>query len=178
MDNKKVIFTLTTIFGALYGGFFILACFLFGFGVLNNQPLWSILLLLSIGSFAGLFMRFLVRYLNGRTIDDSLQLENLYSLGQRSVFFNLYAFQMKVTAKRNSIGYRRKNQSLIAFTNAVHATSSLNKKGNEQNDLNSRTAMVLNQIFSANRGKYSSKNNIFCFDRGIFLIYNFGLNSK
>ncbi len=178
MKSKRILFILTTVFGALYGAIIITSAILFGIGVLDGQPFWSIFVLVMLTIAAGLFMRFITRYLSQRTLYDSLRLENLYTLGQRSSFYNLYAFQTRVAAKRLGIQYIKQPQHIIAFTSAVHGSSAAYGRSSEQNDLNSRTATELNRIFSSKKIKMSRRNNVFCFDRGVFLIYNFGMNNQ
>ena len=178
MGGKKFYFALTIITGVLYAAAIATAVILIVLGVVDNNHVALIIIIAVLATFAGLFMRSISKYFNQRTVDDALQLENLYSLGQRSSFYNLYSFEQRVNIKRRSVHYASKMQWIICFTAANVGNSRGGNRSDETIDLNSRIAYGLADIFKGRGGTFDRGHFLFCFDRGAFLIYAFDRDQK
>ena len=178
MNSKKVYLTLTIATGSLYGATLVAIIVLTALGIMDNNHVALILSILFLAFFAGAFMHCLSQFYNRRTIESSLKLENLYSLGQRSTFYNLYAFTQRANVLRRSFRYAKKEQYLIVFTASSVGASRSRKGGDEIADLNSRIANYLGDLFKTRGGQFDKRKHLFCFDRGAFVLYCFDRSRK
>ena len=108
-------------------------------------------------------------------LDKQLELENLYTLGQRTNFFNLYQFEARVRAIRNTFRNRKKRQFVIDFGFAPNSISSNPRHSEEISAFNYAIAELLTHKFygdKKNRKLRLYSSNSFCFHRGSFLIYS------
>lgn len=178
MRNKQIFFILSIITAVLYTAVLVVAIVHIANGVFDGKPGLMIGTILIIAFFAGLFMRFFSRFLNQRTIVSSLQLENMYSLGQRSAFYNLYAFEQHANILRKSMRFIDKPQYIVAFSASSFASSRTGGTADELSDLNSRIAYSLSALFAKRGGEFDRRHHVFCFDRGNFVIHAFNRNRE
>ena len=178
MHSKKTYLVLAIVTGALYAASIVTAIVLIATGVLLNNVLWLIITILYLAFFAGLFMRYISRYYNQRSLLSSLRLENLYSFGQRSSFFNLYAFEQRVNLKRRSFRLIKKDQSIIVFTATPVTAVRGSQQAAEVSNLHLHIAYALADLFNAKSGLFYRRDFYFCFDRGTFIIYAFDKKKK
>ena len=174
MRAQKRYLLLSIISGALYGAAIVVSIVLVATGVMDNHHGLMIGSIFYLAFFAGLFMHFLALYFNQRTVVNSLKLENMYSLGQKSAFYNLYAFEQHANLWRRSFRLAGKSQFIVAFSASSFASSRTAGANDEINDLNSRIAYALSDLFGERGGDYDRRRHLFCFDRGNFVIYAFG----
>ena len=111
-------------------------------------------------------------FLNQYVLLKTLQVENAYSLGQKSIFNNLYIFQKKVLTASNL--RRRQKKHIIAFTISNLVVSQNFNRNMEIFSLNGHIVNYLNDLYKSVNGKPS--DFIFAYNRGTFLIYAFRQN--
>lgn len=99
-----------------------------------------------------------------------LQLENSYTLGQRVVFYNFETFKIEAGRAIKKRINNRKHMYLVAFT-PTNASVTANTFHNDMTtSLNYYVSQYLSELSSNRRGKYSLRNTVYGFNRGIFLI--------
>ena len=107
-----------------------------------------------------------------------LELENSYTLGHDTPFYNFDAFKNRVIAMRKKTHLKKCRQFMIAFT-CTSAKVSTNAGHNEMiTSLNYATTLYLSDLFDNGRGMFSTKSAIYGFNRGIFLLYIFTNEEK
>ena len=170
--QKKLL--LTSIFlGVLYTASVVVAVVLILLGITDGMHWLQILLIVVITFIAGLFIHFFSRLHSQNTIVDSLRHENLYSLGKRTSFYNLYAFEQRAIGKRARAQVKGIPQYLIAFTAAPVAYTRMGERSQELASLNFEIANMVADLFYARKGLYDRRNYLFCFDKGVFIVYAF-----
>ena len=122
--------------------------------------------------FAAMLAVSLFLFLNQYALLKTLQVENSYSLGQKSIFNNLYIFQKRVLAA-NSLK-RRQKKHIIAFTISNLVVSQNFNRNMEIFSLNGHIVTYLNDLYKAVNCRQS--DFIFGYNRGTFLIYAFRQN--
>ena len=148
-------------------------------GVMDLSHWLQVAMVVYNAFFAAIFTHAVIAYLRSRTIFESLETENKYSLGSESYFFNLYAFQQRVTAKRNSFRFAKKENYIMAFTASPSSfTDKSTASGDEINDLNLSVAGALKNLLIARAPRGEKHRHVFCFDHGIFLVFVFNHNSE
>ncbi len=176
MKSKRRYFLYSIITGGLYVAAIVVSIILIATGVMDGNHGLMIGAIFYLTFFAGLFLRCITIYFNQRTVVSSLQTENLYSLGQKTAFYNLYAFEQHANLWRRSFRFAGKSQFLIVFSASSFSSSRAASSNDEINDLNSRIAFALSDLFSAKGGLYDRRRHLFCFDRGNFVVYAFDRN--
>ena len=130
-----------------------------------------------LGAF--LFLTFILYALKAivdrRNIYAQLELENLYTLGHRTRFYNIYQFTNRVRAVRNSVRLKGKKQFLISFSFAPLSITSNPRHNEEVSNLNYVISEFLTKRFHGDKkGPLAMlHSNVFCFHRGEFLLYDF-----
>lgn len=115
-------------------------------------------------------------FINQLSLLKTLQMENETSLGVRSSFNNLYAFQKRLEFL-SAIHSRRKNsQHIIAFTFSSSIVSQNINRNHEIYSLNSHIANFLETVYSKRGMK--KRDIVFAFNRGAFLIAVFRQNEQ
>ena len=115
---------------------------------------------------------------NRYTFFKSLQVENTYTLGIRSTFFNLEAFRNKVRELESKPSLKNKECYVLSFaptrTNTVGAN--INR---DLQILNQGLASFINRIMvTKENGDFSRRNAVYAFDRNNFLFYLFANNES
>ena len=109
-------------------------------------------------------------YFSQKQFFESLEMENNYTLGQRTTFYNLEAFKMKadnLSKKRRLAGQKK---YIVAFSCTSLKISTNSFKNSMIASLNYYVSLCLEDVFSK-RGKYNNGNVAYGFNRGIFLLY-------
>lgn len=99
-----------------------------------------------------------------------LELENSYTLGQRVLFYNFETFKIEASRLIRKTRNKNKHMFLVAFTTA-NASTTANAFHNDMiTSLNYYTSQYLASLGADRKSKFSSKNCIYGFNRGVFLI--------
>ena len=99
----------------------------------------------------------------------SLRLENSYTLGGESGFYNYEAFKNRADKVRKIRYNSRKSHFIIAFSSTSTATSTFHS--NMISTLNYNLSVYLSSLYQEKKSKFSGRNTVFGFNRGIFLVY-------
>ena len=99
----------------------------------------------------------------------SLKLENSYTLGGDTEFYNYEAFKNRAEKVRKKRRNARKSQFVVAFSTTSTATSTF--RSNMISTLNYSISSFLTELYQDKKAKYSGRNSVFGFNRGIFLVY-------
>ena len=121
---------------------------------------------------AGLLATALFLFLNQFVLLKTLQVENAYVLGQKSIFNNIYIFQKKVITASSL--RRRQKKHIIAFTISNLVVSQNFNRNMEIFSLNGHIVNYLNDLYKVVGARQN--DFIFAYSRGIFLIYAFRQN--
>ena len=179
MGRHKRLIAFAVAAAIVYGLAIIASIVLIVTGVMDLSHWLQVAMVVYNAFFAAIFTHTVIAYLRSRTIFESLEMENKYSLGSESYFFNLYAFQQRVTAKRNSFRFAKKENYLMAFTASPSSfTDKSTASGDEINDLNLSVAEALKNLLIARAPRSEKHRHVFCFDHGIFLVFVFNHNSE
>ncbi len=111
-------------------------------------------------------------FLNQFALLKTLQVENAYVLGQKSIFNNIYIFQKRVITASNL--RRRQKKHIIAFTISNLVVSQNFNRNMEIFSLNGHIVNYLNDLYKVVGARQN--DFIFAYSRGIFLIYAFRQN--
>ncbi len=111
-------------------------------------------------------------FLNQFALLKTLQVENAYVLGQKSIFNNIYIFQKKVITASSL--RRRQKKHIIAFTISNLVVSQNFNRNMEIFSLNGHIVNYLNDLYKVVGARQN--DFIFAYSRGIFLIYAFRQN--
>ena len=118
----------------------------------------------ALGSFAMLAMSRQVNFIY------RLQLENSYTLGHRTIFYNFETFKIEAARAVKKGARRNKKSYLLAFT-AANASVTANAFHNDMvTSLNYFISERLALISGDRKSKFSSRNTVYGFNRGIFLV--------
>ena len=123
---------------------------------------------------AGLLATALFLFLNQFVLLKTLQIENAYVLGQKSIFNNIYMFQKRVLTASH---FRKKQtRHIIAFTISNFVISQNINRNMEIFALNGHMVNYLNNLYKQLDARQS--DFIFAYSRGTFLIYTFKQNEQ
>lgn len=171
MNHKKRVFVASIIFAVLFLGLIITELVFTLTGLADKMPAFTIALIFVVPLMAIIMMALALRYVSIKTASRQLINENLYNLGEAIEFYDLHAFDAKVTnLSKSRKAKNKKFQYIIAFT-----SSNLNAVQNLDHDesyasFNGKTAKLVETILTGNR-KNKRRENAFCFNHGMFLIY-------
>lgn len=170
----RIYVTLTVIASIAFAIVFALGLFAILFSMFgkNSVTIGILLLVISIpiavaGSFAFKTTIDQIGFIN------RLTLENSYTLGQEVIFYNFDTFKTEAGRAFKRRSNRNKYMYLIAFTAANASVTSNTFHNDMVTRLNYRVSQFLGELYSNKRGNYSSRNAIYGFNRGIFLIAMF-----
>ena len=179
MTRHRRLFALTIITAVLYGAAVVTSVILIVLGIIEISRWLQGAMLLYNAFFAGLFTHAVISYLRSRTIFESLETENKYSLGSKSYFFNLYAFQQRVNAKRNSFRFAKKENYIMAFTASPSSFAEKSAGATDEiNDLNLEVSQALKNLLTGRAARSEKHRHVFCFDHGVFLVFVFNHNEE
>ena len=105
---------------------------------------------------------------------NQLEIENTYTLGEATQFYNLDAFKIRVNklSRRRTLGTRA--AYVVAFTPTASNISSNRGREKILTDLNLRLAHFLSNFFvDDNSSIFNRKYNVYAFSRGVFFFCMF-----
>ena len=169
MKGKKRIIASSIALGGVTIGLITIGTIAFA-GILGIPPLYGIpFWLLALATF-GIAANLVKGFHDRRQIYTQLQLENLYTLGTKTNFYNQYQFENFVRALR----LRRKNRKLkhyiLSFTFAPLFVTSNPRHNGEISGFNYAITQLLDEEFYGKKSKLRSSVS-FGFARGAFLLY-------
>ena len=171
MNTTKKYLILSSVTGLLFVGDFVTLLLFTLLNVASNFKIASLVMIILMPSLALLFTFCLIRYINSAVQSKSLRNENLYNLGQATEFFDLHAFEAKVSLLSKSRMKRKKKQQIMAFSAANQAVMQNLNRDASISHFNARIASFLEDMFKVERRITSRVNHVFCFNNGLFLIY-------
>ena len=139
----------------------------------NREALIVVFTVLSLvfTAFATLFYR---AFVDRKRFVEQLKVENSYTLGKATAFYNLQAFKQRVESMRAKRGYASKGQYLLVFTPTAMDVSSSATRNKLVSELNVHISEFLTNMFGdKNETEYDNRYNVYGFSRGVFLIYSF-----
>ena len=99
-----------------------------------------------------------------------LTIENSYTLGHDVFFYNFETFKIEASRVIKKRSNRKKHMYLIAFTTA-NASTTANAFHNDMiTSLNYYTSQFLTELNADRRSMFSSRNSVYGFNRGVFLV--------
>ena len=171
MNYKKRIFVAAIIFGSIFLGLIIAELVLSLTGIAQKVPLISIILIFLVPLMSIIMMTLFLRYLSIKSSAKQLINENIYNLGEAIEFYDLHAFDAKVSVlSRTRKAKSRKFHYIIAFTSStLIAVQNLDRDDNYA-IFNGKTAKMIDKVLTGEK-KNKRRDNAFCFNHGTFLIY-------
>ena len=160
-----------------FGVAFVL-CVLFGFLPVFNRSIYGeftitiqvLLLLISIPLAIASSFSFKA-LIDLRSFLNRLRLENSYTLGHHTNFYNLEAFKNKTEVVSKKRANAKKSQFIIAFSTANMVSNSGAFHSDMVTTLNYEVSQFLSSLYLEKKNNFYSKNTIYGYNRGIFLIY-------
>ncbi|MBR0294304.1 MAG: EAL domain-containing protein [Bacilli bacterium] len=140
-------------------------------GIAQKIPVLTVLLIVFAPVFAIMAIALLIRFLSLERANRQLINENVYNLGEAIAFYDLHAFDVKVTTLSKSRRAKSKaGQYIIAFTcSTLIAAQNLDRDENYA-AFNGKTAEIVEKVLTPEK-KIGRRTNAFCFNHGVFLIY-------
>ena len=101
---------------------------------------------------------------------NQLKIENTYTLGEASLFFNLDAFKLRVNNLSRLRTHASRKQYVIAFTPTALDITSNRGRDKLMTSLNLKLAKFLDNLFVDSDGGsvFSRKHTVYAFSRGVF----------
>ena len=100
---------------------------------------------------------------------NQLIIENTYTLGEPTQFYNLDAFKVKVDKMSHRRGYSKKSRYVIAFTPTAQDVSSNRGRDKILRSVNYRLTEFLDHIFNRQvKNKFDTRYTVYGFSRGVF----------
>ena len=147
---------------------------IFNDNVFGHASVLVYVIVLIISVLAGFWsVFFLVALVQEKRFLEQLKLENTYVLGHPSTFYNLAAFKQRVSRLMKKARYHKLHQCIIAFSTASMRNYNVGTKNDELTELNYLVSKTIEDRFDHGKREKGKKYNVFCFNRGIFLIYTF-----
>ena len=108
-----------------------------------------------------------------KRIVDQIKIENTYTLGEPTQFYNLDAFKKRVTllAKRRS--YAGRNKYIIAMTPTALNIASNRNRDKTVSAVNLKLAHFFDDLFMKTGSEFEKRNCVYGFSRGVFLFCYF-----
>ena len=113
-------------------------------------------------------------YSSEKTLIDELVLENTYSLGRPSRFYNFHAMQIRLKRKRR-FGFRNKPAYVIAFSPSKQSVINATGRNSVISIFNGYISDYFKDYFN-NHGFKVKHSNIYCYYHGYFIVYSFMKN--
>ena len=149
------------------------------FDLFEKQSYIYEILLMVFGAACLTVLMFAVRALiENRKFVAQLELENSYTLGHKSSFYNFDAFKNRANSMSKNRLLRRYRQFMIAFTCTSLKVTSNSSHNDMISNLNYAASLYLSDLFDNGRGALSTRHAIYGFNRGIFLLYFFTNDEK
>ena len=158
--------------------FFLLACLAFVIVILATPETFGkasgymvvafTILTIGFGISATLLFK---HYLDVKKFNEQIRIENSYTLGIETLFYNLDAFKAEVTKLNKKKYYKNRKQFVISFSpTASNVVGGTNRSRILQN-LNQHIANYIDKLFATRGNEFQKRNYVYCFDRNAFLFY-------
>ena len=112
-------------------------------------------------------------YIDQLKFIEQLRLENSYTLGEASSFYNLEAFKSRVRRLTKAFRNRKKKQFIIAFTTTSMEVTNNRARNKELMLLNVLLTKYITRLFETEENEFRHRDTVYAYSRGIFLIYMF-----
>ncbi len=144
----------------------------FGSNTYNHNSMIFIFTSIMMVGLVGMTLSLKV-FVNQIEFAKQLRIENSYTLGTETTFYNLSAFKDRVNKLKKRLRFRKKEEYLVAFTATSYEISYNRHRNNEVILLNQKLAVGLAKLFEEERNEYAHRDCVYAFNRGIFYIYLF-----
>lgn len=171
MLKKRIYGILTITFGTLFVLAFVGLLLVLLLPNITNSTLLIIPIVIFAITFIAFFFIGLIQWRNQVSEEKTLRSQALYNLGRDLPYFNLPVFEAKVTLARRSPSRRKLDQYIFAFTGTTQDTFNNENRRQASIQFNGKIMDYLLNYFTSTK---SIRNHIFCFNRGVFLVYCFG----
>ena len=105
--------------------------------------------------------------------NENLKLENTYTLGNASTFYNLEAFKNRIIKYRRFRRHKKMKQYLIVFTPTSMEVATNRARTQEMMTFNNDIAEFLYGLFEEEDNGFNKIDTVYAFNRGAFLLYIF-----
>lgn len=110
-------------------------------------------------------------FLDVQKFNEQIRIENSYTLGIDSLFFNLDAFKTEVNKLNKRKYYKNRSQFLISFSPTASNVVGGSNRSRLLQALNQSLANFIDKLFATRGNEFQKRNYIYCFDRNAFLFY-------
>ena len=142
-----------------------------------RHELWQVLIVIfAIVSSIGL-TESLKQFFTQSRFFKTLEMENSYTLGHKTTFYNLEAFKTRVSSLSKKRRLKKRRQFIIAFSCTSLKVASNSFNSDMMMNLNYNVSLFLEDFF-VRKGIYSSRDNAYGFNRGVFLLCLFSDDEK
>ena len=129
-----------------------------------------ILMVIAIGF--GIAVTLLIKhYLDNKKFNEQIRIENSYTLGAESLFYNLDAFKTEVTKLNKRRYYKNRQQFLVSFSPTGSNVVGSTNRSRLLQSLNQSLAKFIDKMFFDKSTEFQKRNYVYCFDRNAFLFY-------
>ena len=142
----------------------------------SNQFIQLLILIVAIIS-SILFVNASRAFINQRRFFKGLEMENSYTLGQASTFYNFEAFKQKAESLSRRRKFHDRRQFVIAFSGTALRISSSNFHNDMIASLNYNISLYLEDLF-IRKNRLQVRDTVYGFNRGVFLICIFVENDR
>ena len=112
------------------------------------------------------------RYVSALSTIRSRLRENKYNLGKETSLYDMAAFRLRVVAVRR-FASKKKKEFIMVFSAANQSVTENIDRNDSVSEYNLKVADYIDSTFKKDR-----KNSIFCFNRGLFILYLRGIEEK
>ena len=107
---------------------------------------------------------------NEKRFLNQLMIENSYTLGEATQFYNLEAFKLRVNKLSHRASFVDKDRYIVSFTPTALDISSNRGRDKIITNVNLNLTKFINNMFNdPNNAQFEKKNAVYGFSRGIFL---------
>ena len=174
MKNKTILKYLVgfAIFLVLSIALFVAIILISVVNVIEGSRFLQAALVLSLTVTSVLTIAFIRKYFEQKQFFASLEMENSYTLGHKSTFYNFEAFKNRAETLSSRRNLSKRRQFILAFSCTSLRFLSNGTQNEMITSLNYYVSLSLEDIF-IRKGENSSKYVVYGYNRGIFLAYLF-----
>lgn len=134
-------------------------------------PIISGVMMFFIAAVGIFFFGFSLYYSREKTLSDELVLENIFSLGRPSRFYNFHAMQIRLKRKRRG-SFKNKPAYCVAFSPSNKAVINQTGRNSVISIFNGYISDYFKEYFDSH-GFRVKHSNLYCFYHGYFILYSF-----
>ena len=108
---------------------------------------------------------------NEKDFLNQIRIENSYTLGEATLFYNLDAFKLKVNKMLHNKLYDSKKKFVVSFTPTALDISSNRGRDKILTSLNLKLANFLDDLFLRKDAEFDIKTSSYAFSRGVFFFF-------